>query len=168
MFGIPRECTGGTVNATQGPVSNVLYVNGSFGESDRVVRSTPEDLLVLTLLRPPAGGNGKFVIHANDERPTSSSVTALPAQIGSTCFPLLLSSGAAPVIVANNIGKTAVVGESQFFGVPQADPSPAATSFFYAPLPAGTVLTFQAVIVDPVSNSPKGASATNAIIVEVL
>ena len=70
-----------------------------------------------------------------------------------------------PVIVANNVGKTSKVGESQFFGDPLDDPDRATTDILFPTLPLGTVLTLQGVIIDPSSSSPKSASATNAVLV---
>ncbi len=73
-----------------------------------------------------------------------------------------------PVIVANSIGKTNLVGESHFLGVARPDPERATTSFSYPPLPLGAILTFQGVILDTGSASSKGASMTNAVVLEVL
>ncbi len=161
-------CLPGTVNADNGFVTDVLYVNGSYGGLTRSVEVAEGDLLTITMLKPIAGGNGKFVLHANEGEPNFLSETALPFGIGTTCFPFLLTSSASPVIVANNIGKEHIVGESAFLGVPTGDPESATTQLFFPGLPLGTVLTFQGVIVDPATGSTKGVSTTNAVTMTVV
>ena len=69
--------------------------------------------------------------------------------------------------MANNIGKTSLLGESHYLGNPMPDPERATTMFSYAPLPSGTVLTLQGVMIDPASAGTKAVSATNAVIVRV-
>ena len=78
-----------------------------------------------------------------------------------------MSAGAAPVIIANNIGKTSLVGSSNFFGSPSDDPDPAETDFRIYALPTGTRLVLQAIEIDPGSVSSKNASVTNGVIVQV-
>ena len=92
----------------------------------------------------------------------------MPFEVGTSCFPFLLSSGATPFLIANNLGRTARVGDSSFAGFPIPDPNPATTEMLFPNFPAGTVLTFQAVIIDPGTESTKGVSVSNAVIAEVL
>ena len=162
-----NPCARGTVNAGNGFLTNALFLQGSTGGQDRTVEIAEGDLFEVTLLQPFTGGNGKFVLHANTGSLASSNSTPLPFGIGDVCFPLLTSDGAAPVIVANNIGKPNQLGESHYFGVPTADPETATTSFLYPNLPIGTTLTFQGVIVDPGSTSPRAVSTTNAVVLAV-
>ncbi len=164
-FFSPELCLAGTVDAGgSGPVDTLL-INGSAGGSDRTLIVNEEELdqIVVTVLAPPAGSNGKFVLHGNEGLTSITTAGDLPASIGTTCFPLLFSEGASPVIIANNIGKTSQVGESGYFGSPTADPERATTSILYPSMPMGTVLSFQAVIVDAASLSPKGVSVTNHV-----
>ena len=168
VFEEQPDCVTGTVNAGAGSVTDVLYLNGSTGGSDRSVDAPEGDLIAVTLLKPTAGGNGKFVLHADAGAPTAASERVLPFGIGTTCFPFLTSDAASPSIVANNIGKEGAVGSSNYFGAPTEDPARATMSLHYGPgLPVGTVLTFQAVIVDPASLSTRGASTSNAVVLRV-
>ena len=162
------DCLPGTVNEGNGALTDVLYVQGSAGGADRTVEATTDDITSLVVLAPPAGGNGKFVIHADVGCPEATLQSALPADIGITCFPFLLPQGAKPVIVANNVGKANLVGESNFFGEATADPDRAPTAFFYEGLPIGMTVTFQGIIVDPASLSPQSASTTNAVTLMVV
>ncbi len=162
------QCGTGSVNAGNGWVTNVLFINGLMGGADRTVEATDEELISVTVLNPIAGGNGKFVLHANLGNASSGTLTDLPFEIGSVCFPLLLSGGAAPVIIANNLGKSNQVGESHFLGSPTVDPERATTTFLYPNFPVGMELTFQGVIVDPAAPSEKGVSATNAVTLEIV
>ncbi len=161
-----ESCLAGSVNQGMGPLSNVLYVNGSIGDQGRVVEVASNDLISLVMLSPPAGSNGRFVLQGHLGTPVAPGV-ALPFDVGVSCFPLLLSAGSEPVIVANNLGRTNLVGASVFFGVPTQDPGRAPTAFFYDPLPAGSALTFQGIIVDQGSAGVRPVSVTNAVIVLV-
>ncbi len=162
------DCFEGTVNAGNGSVFNVLFVDGSAGGPDRTVEITESDLLHVTLVKPGAGGTGRFVLHGNSGEPTLLTQALVPFDIGVSCFTFLGGQGSLPTIVANNIGKTNVVGESRFYATPWDDPDPATTSFVYPDLPVGTVMTFQAVILDPGAVSSRGASTTNAVVVRVV
>ncbi len=161
-------CTAGRVNAGNGFVVDSLYVNGSSGAPDRTVEITEDALIDVTLLKPIAGGTGKFVLHANVGTPDITTQSKLPFDLGSSCFEFLLPSGASPLIVANNIGKPNAVGASNYYGVPTDDPDPATTSMLYPALPVGTVLTLQALVIDPASIGSKSVSVTNAVVIEVV
>ena len=146
-------------------MTNVLFVDGQSGGAERTVELSEGRSLDVSIQRPVAGGPGRFVLHGNEGEPGAATESLLPADIGIACFPFLLSNGAAPVVVANNIGREALVGSSHFYGAASPDPSVASTTLDYPDFPIGTVLTFQAVILDPGSASARGASATNAIVV---
>ncbi len=161
-------CLTGTTNAGNGFLIDSLFVDGSTGGNDRTVDTTDDRLIALTLVKPFTGGTGRFVLHGDAGAPVAGESVALPASVGTTCFPFLLSGGASPLIIANNLGRTSRVGTSQFFGVPAEDPERATTTLEYPPLPAGTELTFQAILLDLGSASPKGASVTNGIVIRVL
>jgi len=167
------DCAVGTVNGGAGDAVNVLFVNGRFGGANRTVEVEDGETVFAYLLKPPMGGNGKYVVHADLGRPNPTTLTPLPASVGTTCFPFLLTAGAEPVAIWNGLGKTNVVGESDYFGTPITNPLPAPSVFLELPtgdpvnLPAGTVLTLQGIVIDPGSASPKGGSATNAVILRI-
>lgn len=161
-------CMEGAVDAAgSGPV-DVLFVGGSSGGEWRTVAHEAGDLLEIGIDAAPAGGNGKFVLLGNAGVPRSSTEVVLPASIGTACFELRLSLGASSVIVADAFGRPEVVGESMFFGTPTPAPQKAPVVLYYPHLPVGTVLTLQTFLRDPGSMSPRGVSATNAVIVRVL
>jgi len=172
--GIP-DCRAGTVADAGGNAVDSIFVNGLAGGNERAVRVQEGEPIIATILLPPSGGNGKFVVHANLGRPTAETRSALPAEIGISCFPVLLDSGASPVAVWNNIGKVDRIGASSYFdGSPLPDPGRAPEVFLQLRdgdvdnLPAGTTITFQGILVDPASESPKRAGTTNALMLEVL
>lgn len=157
--------------------ADVLYVNGKQGGDDGPydVHVAASDLIWTTMLLPSSGGNGKYLVHANFGDPTPVTKTNLPAQLGTFCFPLFLAGGATPAAIWNNIGKESQVGASTYFdGSPIADPEKAPTVFLLLHdgdatwLPVGTEVTFQGIIVDPSSASPKSASTTNAVTLSIL
>ncbi len=170
-----RSCSVGTVHAGVAPdrTPDVLFVNGSAGSgrspSVEVQAGAPT---WLTLLRPPLGGSGRFVVHANLGPPESG--TALPFDVGTSCFPMLLPD-ATPAAVWNNIGFRPQVGESRYLdGTPIEDPSRAPTVILYLPfgdpqnLPPGTELTLQGILIDPGSASPRGGSVTNSVTLTIV
>ena len=165
---IENACLTGSVNAANGSVTTTLYVNGSSGGPDRTVEANVGDLTTATMIEPLAGGNGKFVLHADHGNATSGAPMTLPFDVGTTCYPFFVNQGATPVIVANNLGKTNVLGSSEFFGTLTEDPGRATTTLFFPELPLGTELTFQGIVIDPGSVSSKSASATNAVTLRVL
>lgn len=171
---IIERCGDGSVDLASGSVADVLELNGSTGGATREVVVTAGTSLTASLENPPQGGNGRFVAHATIGAPSYTSRSVLPASIGTSCFPFLLNEGASPDAIWNNIGRTSQVGESRYFdGSPIPDPNAAPVDFLDLPsgdvvnLPMGTTVTFQAVIRDNGSTSPKGASVTNAVILHV-
>ena len=167
-----RGCGNGTINLAAGRRADVLFVNGTAGAELRTVAVGAGDSIWGALLLPPAGGVGKFVLHMNSGLPTDADVIELPASIGTSCFPMLLPT-AMPLSVWNNIGKTHLVGASNYFSSPISNPGKAPEIFLFQAagdptnLPVGTTVTIQGVIFDPATYSPKGVSATNGVILEV-
>lgn len=157
------------------PDSDVLYVNSSQGGGNYTVGIDNTAPLGLALQNPPAGGNGKYVVHLNGGSPSGGTITGLPAGLGSACHPLLIPPGgsAAPVCIWNNIGKTNKVGTSSYFGTPISSP-PKAPVYFWtdangdsANFPVTSQFTIQGVIINLGSSSPKNASVTNAVLIDV-
>lgn len=172
---LDEECVLGTVNAGNGEIRDVLFVNGSNGGSDRRVEVKEGEPIWVTILRPPGGSNGRFVMNANFGSYDSGNQTALPYQMGTTCFPLFLSDGATPDAIWRNFGRAAIFGRSQYFdGTLIPNPNRAPTTFLDLPegdaiyLPAGTVVTFQGAIIDRASAGTEIGSATNSVTLKVL
>lgn len=168
-----RTCGYGTVNLAAGRRTDVLFLNGTTGGELSTVAASAGETIWGGILLPPAGGIGKFVLHMNSGEPQESDVTELPASIGTSCFPMLLPT-ATPLSVWNNIGKTHLVGSSNYFSSPISNPGRAPDVFLMLSggdttnLPVGTTVTIQGVIFDPATHSTKGVSATNGVIVRVL
>jgi len=131
--------------------------------------------LELRIARPGGLGNGKFVVHLNPGEPDAGTMTVLPGQLGESCFPFLIPpyGSADPAAVWNALGKVQKVGASAFFGVPISDPERAPVTFYatssveVAHMPIGSRWTLQGVIVNPEASSPRGASVTDAVVIEV-
>jgi len=157
------------------PDSDVMFVNSSQGGATYSVAVNNTNPLGFSIQKPPAGGNGKYVNTLNSGIPSSGTVTSLPAGLGSYCFPLLIPpfGSAAPASVWNNIGKTERVGASNYFGTPIADPTKAPAYFVtnaagdVANFPLSSQWTLQGIVINPAGSSPKSASVTNAVIVDV-
>jgi len=157
------------------PDSNVLFANASRGGLFYRVAIDNTAPLALAILRPPAGGNGKFVVHLDSGAPSAGTITSLPASLGYFCFPLFLppAGSAAPLAIWNSLGKTDKVGVSNYFGSPIPAPGTAPVFFHLdavgdpVNLPLGAQFTLQGLIVNPTATSPKGASVTNAFVLDV-
>jgi len=161
-------CAAGNVDVGgSGSPVDILFVNGSSGGPLREVTVTDGEEILSTIVKPPAGGNGRFVIHGILGRPTEQTVTPLPRNIGDTCFPVLLRDGANPVIIANAAGRPNIVGASSFFGTPTPDPPRAPSTILQRTsdpnLPPGTVVSLQGAIFDPGSAAPRGVSIVNMV-----
>lgn len=167
-------CSSGSVNAGLRPIVDTLFINGSTGGAMRTVEVDPGNPIILSMNQPPAQGSGRFVIHANYGRPSSSNVVTLPFGVGTMCNPLLASQGASPAAVWNSLGRGSLVGTTKYFdGQPMPDPDPASAILLFLPfgdpihLSSGTEVTFQGVVVDPGSASSRRASATNAVTLKI-
>jgi len=170
----PLACLTGTVNTGAGEVAEVLTVNGQTGGCDRTAEVDEEAAIRVAIVLPPKGGGGRFVLHGNFGRPDVATERVLPSQAGRFCFPLLLGTGATPDLVCNNLRKYEHLGRSRYLdGAPILDPQRAPTVVLDLAggdpvyLPSGTVLSLQAVLLDPGSESPRGASASNAVLLVI-
>lgn len=168
------RCMAGKVNSGNGPIRDVLFVNGSAGGRDRTVLAAETDLLTAYVLEPPMRGNRKFVVHANIGFPDRSTIQIMPGNIGAACFPMLTSQGAAPIAIWNSIGRFNEIGQSQYFdGSEIPEPGRAPAILFQLSngdptnLPAGTVITFQGAMGDPGAAGDREGSITNAVVLEV-
>jgi len=156
------------------PASDVLFVNASLGGPSYCVSIDPSIPLPIAgaMQKPLGAGSGRYVLHLNAGAPSLATIRTLPVSLGKICYPLLFPpmGTAAPLAVWNNLGKTASIGASSYFGTPIPDPVPAPSFFWVQPagdplnLPLGSVWTIQGVVKNPASSSPKGASVTNAIV----
>lgn len=151
----------------------LVFVNGQTGTGDFVVEVESGSELRYSIAAPPAGGPGRYVVHLNAGSPDDSTLRSLPSGIGTACFDLLVSRGAMPISIWNCAGKTRHVGESNDFGSLIPDPATAPADFDINPLgdpvnyPVGSTWTLQGVIANPAASSPRGASLTNAVIVQI-
>ena len=169
---VADSCRPGTVRTETGSAFDVLFVNGSAGDPlHRAVEVDAEATLFGAIVPPPGGGSGRFFVQAThgDE----DVLYPLPFEIGNFCFPILAADGADPVAVWNALGRRPQLGANQYFGTPMPDPSPAPEVFLVLNggdaenLPPGSVLTLQGAIVDPLSDSRKSLSVTNAVTLEI-
>lgn len=148
---------------------DVVYVNGGQGTQAggyNVNVSASSTLAVAD--QKTTAGNGKFVHHMNAGTPNAGTVSKL-FDLGNQCFPFV---GGAPAVVENNVGKTNLVGASNYFAAPIADPAKAPT--FLASLtqvvidttnlPAGSSWTHQAIHLNGAASSKKGGSLSNAVV----
>jgi hypothetical protein len=150
------------------PDSDVLFVNGQIGPFVALPAAGPHEF---SIVRPPAGGKGKFVVHLDAGAPGPTTYTQLPASLGTFCFPLFVPpfGAASPSSVWNSLGKEARVGASNYFALPVADPDRAPTVFHSSPsgdvanLPIGSEWTLQGIILNPDASGTKPGSVTNAI-----
>lgn len=152
------------------PDMDLLWANGSLGGTDFRVPVLADASLAFHVDRTPAG-NGRFVHHMNAGVPSTATIAPL-ADLGTSCFPFLSGS---PVVVDSNIGRTHLVGASSYFGMPIDDPAKAPISLAslmqpvidMSNLPLGSLFTHQLLVVNPASSSRRGASFSNALILEI-
>jgi hypothetical protein len=155
----------GMVNAGAGDLADVVFVNGSSGDAQRVVRIAPTDPLAVSVEVPPAGpAPAPFVLYAWKGQPGDATPTMHPKNLGCMCFPTPWRGGSPqPRAIWNNLGHEAYLGASTHVSTPA--PS--------TPLdrPGGVgqpfTMTFQGFIRDNASASTQPASITNGVVVVV-
>ncbi len=163
----PHDCKEGNVNAAVGPVTDVLFANGSPGSlPDRTVCLGVTDPLTLSLVSPPSrmGQTTPFCIWANVGSPTSSSLRELPLQLGYVCMPNELT-GETSNRRTNNLGSPVLLGADDWPGPLNAQ---APTDILTLAGGVGFPVTFQlqGILLD--SDSLQGqAAVTNSVVIEV-
>ena len=154
---------------------DLVYVNGSQGGLDFTVQVDTSATLGVGMQRTGAG-NGRFVNHTNAGAPSSSTVTPL-FDLGDGCFPFISGMGivASPDVVENNVGRTSLVGASNYFGPAIADPAKAPTflasltqaAIDTGNLSGGTEWTHQSIHINGAASSAKGGSLSNGIVMQM-
>lgn len=155
----------GNVNQGSGSITDVLFINDSIGDPNRVITASVYEELTFRMETPPEGpmwANFVLYVFVGEAGPTDMS--SQPYDIGMAGFPTPLTGGTVPLIftVVNNIGLAPLLGD------PLYPSGPAPTNFLTLPplsLPPMT-LTFQGFIADVGSSGP-GISLTNAIVLNL-
>jgi hypothetical protein len=114
-YGIPPdiECRIGNVNENAGPIADVLFLNGSPGNEDRVVEVSRDTPVTCTVEAPPSMETAHYAMYIHFGAPLAENATKLPFAIGTTCFPIPLTGGfPQPVIIANNLGWPRILGHA--------------------------------------------------------
>ncbi len=158
-------CKAGNVNGGVGPVTDVLFVNGSPGDPiQRKIVVSQFDPFTISMAAPPSKplGPARFVLYAWLGRVTPCTRRTVPRGVGGSCMPMPLSGPAmpAPKQIWNNVGKTGVLG------VPTLPSTPAPSTVMSRPagLRKTATFTLEGLVID--SDSPSGlASITNTITV---
>lgn len=163
--GIPDElaCRTSRVNAGAGNAENVLFLNGSIGNAERIVQVAPGATITVNLAASSSGPNpGPFVMYLQLGAPTSGTVVSLPQGLGLMCFGNPITGGTATK-TWNNIGRRNRIGHPDF------PSNPAPSTPIHAP--GGTnqsvTATLQAIILDDGSAAGMPASVTNAVILQI-
>lgn len=155
----------GNVNAGAGARTDVLSVNGVFGDEFRCL-SIPAGAPISVALSPsPSGPDpADYALYAYPGEADFTMVTPQPFQIGSACFPTRLSGGIPqPLPLANTLGFENRFGGPIFPGTP---PAPCEVIFVPDGLPSPVVYTLQGFLVDAGSGGPS-FSLTNALVLTI-
>ncbi|MBI3847758.1 MAG: VCBS repeat-containing protein [Planctomycetes bacterium] len=162
------EARRGNVNAAAGSVTDVLFVNGSAGDSASrslvVDRTQPFEIRVDA---PPAlaGAIAPFVMWDWVAVPGPETLTRLPARTGRIAMPTPLSRSRSPQprLVANNLGHARALGVENW---PRGPSRPAPSVLLSLPrgLPRAATFYLQGLVVDPASANGTVA-VTNGILV---
>jgi hypothetical protein len=148
---ISYPCMVGTVNSGSGVPVDVLLVNGSIGNANRIVDVGVNTPITVDIAAPPAGPNPSLgVLWAWLDTPTNpTTLTAFGQTLGCIANPPSF--------------------------IPNLSPQPVATIPFYAPFtiasatgfPTPIIVTLQGVEIDFGSAAPVSLGITNAVIVNV-
>lgn len=122
------ECRKGNVNGAVGPVTDVLFVNGSPGTDprERNVVLAPTTPLDICIESPPsaAGGSVGYVVYLWNVAPANGLHAFLPQNIGCTALPTPLSGSQSPQPLrrANTLGFPKLLGTTVWPIPPQPTP----------------------------------------------
>ncbi len=163
--GVPDTvaCRATRVNAGAGPATNVLSINGSFGDAAGIVQVAPGAPITIAMAASPSGPSpAPFAVYLDLGEPAPGSVTTLPRSLGLFCVNIPVNGGT-PFKIWNNIGREARLGTPDF-------PSSPAPSILVA-APSGTsqmvTATLQGLLFDDGSSAQVPASVTNAVILRI-
>lgn len=149
------------------PDMDLMYVNGSQGGFDFNVDVSVAATLSVGMQKT-AAGNGKFVAHMHAGAPNSGTVSTL-FDLGDSCFDM---TGGTQAVNHNNVGKTNIVGASNYFGTPIASVAKAPgflealsqANVDAANLSVGSSWTHQSIHLNGAASSKKGGSLSNGVI----
>jgi hypothetical protein len=153
----------GNVNAAAGDPVPVLFVNGSRGDDARVI-ALPTAAAALDVsigAYPGARPAIPYALYAIRRENVAADATAI-AGVGTTAFTFPPSGGTC-IVVANTIGRAAVLGAPRLPGTPLGPGVVASAPFVPARL-AGASLTLQGLVPD--KTAPSRAAVTNAIVIQ--
>jgi len=158
----------GAASATFDSLDDVVLVNGTAGDLQREVHASAATEIRLDMVAPEAGpATASFALYGYAGAPTGTSPIRQPGGLGWMSFGTPLRSNQSPPfrVIWNNLGSFPRLG---FPGRPSR-PAPARV-FRARPrtFQPGDVITFQGFILDRHSESPFGASATNAGVLRVM
>ena len=166
-FTLPSDtCLPGGVGGAATP-NDVLFVNGQVGDAQRMITVQTGDPLAITMASPPSrtGQSSRFVLYAWRAVPSASPLQILPFQVGVLCLPPPLSLDVPkPRVVWNNLGAPGRLGQA----TKPSTPAPSTVLNLNNGLGSPITATLQGIIQDDDSDSPRGLSTTNAIVLDVL
>jgi len=160
------DCRFGNVNASgEGPVTDVLFVNGSPGENGgRSVELGPGAPIEVRVGAPPSRASAPFALYVWKGHPAGTTVRPLPFDVGRICMPIPLTDASPALLahIANNLGRTDVLGE------PDMPSTPAPSMVVDDPRGPTRPLRFflQGIIADDAALGHR-VSITNGIAVEI-
>lgn len=159
------ECLPGNVNAAAGMVADVLFVNGSIGETrTRRITLDRDAPIAVDVATPPTRDVARFAIYGFAGFPDRTTETPQPFGLGVTCFDTPYGGDfELPRVIWNNLGQPLLFGE------PTAPSDPAPTRLVDRPQGIGRRArgTIQGFIRDDASMHPKGLSITNAVVLDI-
>jgi len=159
-------CLRGSVNAGAGPVTDVLFVNGSAGDAKtREVALAIGEPFVLTLDAPPEETTAPHATYVWLGAPGPSTWRDQPFGIGCTAMPTPLQrpAGPQPAVVFNVIGKPGKLGAPDY----PSHVAPTTVVNKGDGINRALVITIQGLILDHGSAGSKPGSVTNGVVVRV-
>jgi len=168
----PFDARLGSVNTAEAGVNraDVLLVNGSPGDAERVVTAAIGEPLQLDIAAPPSRPGpvcSRYVVYAwvGEPDPLAVSVQERAGYfLGWTAFPTVFSGGSPqPLRLWNTFGHEPILGEPDFVS------EKAPTTLFALPngRPAPITATFQGFVEDDAAPNEFGVATTNAVVLRV-
>ena len=152
----------GNVNVGAGDRENVILINGSAGDAERIVDVGPREEFFVNVQAPSSRTQARYVIYGHVGMPTNDTAAPVGFDLGLIGFPLP-SAGGTPLATFNLLGHKPLLGTSDF----NSRPAPSELFRRRRGVAGPLTLTLQGLMQDNEARTDTKLSVTNAAILRV-
>lgn len=151
----------GTVGLGAAGRADVLFVNESIGDGERLLSLGSGEAFTLSVAAAPAAASSRFALYVWPLGPDVGTIRRLPLGLGTVAFPVPLTGGAPqPRVIFNNAGHAPALGAATL----PSSPAPATVIDRPGGIGRARTFTVQGIMADPGALNGR-AAVTNGIVV---